>query len=86
MRSYYNVHIVWLALMLLTLSTYVLGELGKGGTAAVVLVITMAGAKGSFIIRDFMQLKGVSMIWQLLMYGWLWVTCSTITVTYILSV
>ncbi len=86
MKSYYNVHMVWLVMMLLTFSTYVLGEMGNGGTAAVVLVVAMAGVKGSFIIRDFMLLKGVSMIWKLLMYGWLWLTCSTITVTYILSV
>ena len=84
-KAYYNVHTVWLVMMLLTLSTYVLGELGEGGFVVVVFILGTAMLKGSFIIRDFMELKGVSMLWKVLMYGWLWTICITITVTYIVS-
>jgi len=85
MSAYYNVHTVWLAMMLLTLTTYVMGELGKSGLVVVLFIVVTVGLKGSFIIRDFMELKGVSIIWRVLMYGWLWSICTTITVTYILS-
>ncbi|MFW5451399.1 MAG: cytochrome C oxidase subunit IV family protein [Methylophagaceae bacterium] len=82
MRNYYNVHTVWMLMVLLTLATYVMGQLAYSS----ILVLVMAAIKGSLIIRDFMELKGVSLLWRVIMYGWLWIICLTIAITYIISV
>ena len=85
MKSYFNVHTIWLLMMLLTLSTYTVGELNYGGGIAVLLLLLTAVIKGSFIIRDFMELKDVSLLWRIIMYGWLWTVCFVIAITYFIS-
>ena len=86
MKAYYNVHTIWLVMMLLTLSTYAMGELDFSGVAAVLILLSTAAIKGVLIIRDFMELKGVSLLWRVIMYGWLGIVCSAIAVSYIISV
>lgn len=85
MKNYYNIHTIWIAMLLLTISTYAVGKMGFGGTGAVLLLLATALIKGIFIIRDFMELKGVSLLWRVIMYGWLWTVCITIAVSYIIS-
>jgi len=86
MKKIYNVHTVWIAMMVLTLSTYFLGKLNFSGIAPVLILLVIAMIKGTFIIRDFMELKGVSLLWRVIMYGWLTIVCFVIGVTYIESV
>lgn len=86
MKSYYNVHTIWLVMIFLTLSTYAIGELAFSGVAAVLILLSTAAIKGILIIRDFMELKGVSLLWRVIMYGWLGIVCSAIAVSYIISV
>jgi hypothetical protein len=69
----------------LTISTYTVGKLGYGSTGAVLFILLTAVIKGSLIIRDFMELRGVSLLWRVIMYGWLWVTCAVIAISYIVS-
>jgi len=85
MKSYYNVHTIWIAMMLLTISTYVIGEQGASGIGIVLFLLLTAMIKGVFIIRDFMELKGVSLLWRVIMYGWLWTVCIAIAITYMIS-
>ena len=72
-------------MLLLTLSTYVLGKLDFSGLAVVLILLVTAIIKAVFIIRDFMELRGVSLLWRVIMYGWLWVICIAIIITYIIS-
>jgi len=72
-------------MMVLTISTYTVGKLGYGGMGAVLFLLLTAVIKGSLIIRDFMELRGVSLLWRIIMYGWLWVTCAVIAISYIIS-
>ena len=72
-------------MMVLTLATYAAGKLGYSGTTAVLLLLLTAVIKGVFIIRDFMELRGVSLLWRVIMYGWLWIICIAIAITYIVS-
>lgn len=71
--------------MLLTLFSYTVGKLGLSGELAVFLLLLVSLIKGIFIIRDFMGLRGVSLIWRILMYGWLWTVISVIAITYSIS-
>ena len=71
--------------MLLTLFSYTVGKLGVSGELAVFLLLLVSLIKGIFIIRDFMGLRGVSLIWRILMYGWIWTVISVIAITYSIS-
>jgi len=73
-------------MMFLTLSTYALGDLGFSGVVAVLILLSTAAIKGVFIIRDFMELKGVSLLWRVIMYGWLGTVCLAIAITYFISI
>ena len=86
MKQRYNVHTVWLLMVILTLSTYVVGESGQEGIYIVIFLLLTAMVKGGLIIRDFMELKDVSTIWKIIMYGWLSIVCTVIAVTYIVSI
>jgi cytochrome c oxidase subunit 4 len=85
MKAYYNAHTIWIVMMLLTLSTYAVGKLDCSGVIVVLFLLLTALIKGSFIIRDFMELKDVSLLWRAIMYGWLWTVCLVIAVTYFIS-
>jgi hypothetical protein len=85
MKNYYNIHSIWIALLLLTIFTYSVGTLGFSGLVVVSILLLTSVIKSVFIIRDFMELKGVSLLWRALMYGWLWSVILTIAVTYVIS-
>ncbi len=85
MSKYYNIHTIWLTMVLLTISSYAVGKLGFSGTTAVLALLITAVIKGIFIIRDFMELRGVSLLWRIIMYGWLWVVCIAIAICYLIS-
>jgi len=85
MSKLYNIHTIWLAMLLLTLTTYAIGKLGYNGMAIIFLLIISTVIKAIFIIRDFMELRGVSLLWRVIMYGWLLIVCAGITIAYIIS-
>jgi len=85
MNKAYNIHLVWLGLMLLTVASYFIGELGNGGIVAMIFLMFAAAIKAFLIIRDFMGLRNVSLLWQAIMYGWLFVVCSGIAAAYLVS-
>lgn len=84
MNKLYNIHTVWLMLVLLTLITYGLSYIDANGAAIMLILMVVAFAKGAMIIRDYMELKGVSLLWKIIMYGWLTVVCLVILVAYLL--
>ena len=73
-------------MMVLTLSTYFIGEQAYGGVSIVLFLLLTAFIKGGLIIRHFMELNGVSLLWQVIMYGWLSTVCIAIAMTYIVSI
>ena len=85
MNRAYNIHSIWLAMLLLTLTTYAIGKLGYSGAAVMLFLLSTAAVKAGLIIRDFMELRGVSLLWRLIMYGWLLVVCVAIATAYIIS-
>jgi len=84
MNKLYNIHTVWLMLVLLTLITYGLSFIDANGTVIMLVLMIVAFCKGVMIIRDFMELKGVSLLWKLIMYGWITVVSLAIVVAYLL--
>ena len=72
-------------MLLLTLSTYLMGKLGFTGSIIVLILLLTSIVKGTLIIRDYMELRGVSLLWRVMMYGWLWGTTAAIAITYLIS-
>jgi hypothetical protein len=62
-----------------------MGKLGYSGASVMLFLLLTAAIKSVFIIRDFMELRGVSLLWRVIMYGWLLVVCVAIAITYIIS-
>lgn len=72
-------------MLLLTLTTYAIGKLGYSGALVMLFLLSTAAVKAGLIIRDFMELRGVSLIWRVIMYGWLLTVCAAIAIAYIAS-
>ena len=85
MNNLKTVNTLWLVMMALTISTYMLGALGLSGIAVVMFLLLTVLIKSTFIIRDFMELRGVSTLWKAIMYGWLGVVTLGIAIAYIVS-
>lgn len=85
MKIYYTAHNLWLSMIVLTLLSYILGQLEVSGTVAVVLLLLVSLIKSTIIIRDFMGLRGVSLLWRIIMYGWLWTVILAILIAYRVS-
>ena len=80
-----NVHTLWIAMLLLTMTTYAMGKLDLSGAVVMLFLLLTAAVKATFIIRDFMGLRGVSLLWRVIMYGWLITVCTAIAITYFIS-
>jgi len=72
-------------MIFLTLSTYAFGKLGNNGIVVVLVLLLTVVIKGTFIIRDYMELKDVSLLWRVIMYGWLWGITLALAITYLIS-
>ncbi|MBI4755768.1 MAG: cytochrome C oxidase subunit IV family protein [Betaproteobacteria bacterium] len=62
--------------------TWVVGESGSAGPAAVALILGLAFAKGWLVIREFMVLRRASLLWNLIVGGWLTLVLAIIALTY----
>ena len=85
MSKIYNPKTLWIVMIFLTIFTYSMGKFGFSGIIPVMLLILTILIKSTFIIREFMGLRGVSLLWRSIMYGWLWMVTIVITVTYLIS-
>jgi cytochrome c oxidase subunit 4 len=85
MRKLHNVTALWLLMMVLTITTYMMGTLGYSGIKVVMFLLLTILIKGTIIIRDFMELRGVSLIWKIIMYGWLGVVTFGIAISFIID-
>ncbi len=85
MKKYYNIHTIWLLLILLTLSTYLFGHYQTSGFSVVLFLVVTAVIKAVLIMREFMELRGVSLMWRIIMYGWLTIVCLGIIISYAVS-
>ena len=83
MNKIYNINTLWAVMMLLTISTYAIGALGFSGTKVVMFLLFTVLLKSTFIIRDFMELHGVSLLWRVIMYGWLGIVTLGIAIAYV---
>ena len=75
----------WLVLVIATITTWYLGEVGAAGTAAIVAMLLIAFVKGRLVILDFMDLRTAPLMWRALLEGWLIFVSSMILLAYWMS-
>lgn len=73
---------VWLVLILATGATWFIGETGSAGPVAVVVILAIALVKGWLVIREFMGLRWVKLLWRIVVVGWLAFILLLIALTY----
>ena len=78
-------HRAWLVLLVATLITWYLGEVGAAGTSAIVTMLIIAFIKGRLVILDFMELREAPTLWRVLLEGWLILVSGLILLAYWIS-
>ena len=67
--------LTWALLLLATLTTWLIGDLEQGATAAPVAAMATVGVitffKGRAVALDFMGLRRITFLWRGLVLGWL---------------
>ncbi len=81
-----QLNFVWVVLMLATLATFAIGEIGErigiAGPLAMAALLAISIVKGRLVMLDFMGLRGVKFFWRGLMIGWLLLVSALIAIAY----
>ena len=81
-----QLNFVWVVLMLATLATFAIGEIGErigiAGPLAMAALLALSIVKGRLVMLDFMGLRGVKFFWRGLMIGWLLLVSALIAIAY----
>lgn len=75
---------VWLIMMSLTLTTYLIGRMGLGGISASLTVLGFALLKGQMLGDYFMGLKRLKGFWRWPVSLWLFLPGGLITIAFLL--
>ena len=79
-----QLNFVWVVLMLATLATFAIGEIGErigiAGPLAMAALLAISIVKGRLVMLDFMGLRGVKFFWRGLMIGWLLLVSALIAI------
>lgn len=75
-------NVLWVALLVATVLTWLIGKTGHAGPLAVSAILVIAAIKGWMIIQDFMALRRVRLLWRGLVLGWLLVVLAVILIAY----
>lgn len=81
-----HLNTVWVVLLLATLATWAIGEVGEqlgiAGPLAMLMLLAISFVKGRLVLLDFMGLRGVKFFWRGLLLGWLLLVSALIAVAY----
>lgn len=77
--------VVWAALLLLTLSTYLLGTRDPGGALVMGAVLVLTLFKGQLVAWHFMGLRQVRPAWRLAMLAYLALVGMAIAGAYLIA-
>ncbi len=75
---------IWLALVALTIVTYLIGEEVAAGKAIMLSVLVIALIKGQLIANYFMGLRQVSWLWRGIILGYFLVVGVMVAIAYLM--
>jgi cytochrome c oxidase subunit IV len=77
---------IWLLLLLLTGTTYVIGEAGLGGLTITLTVLGTAVIKVQMVANYFMGLRHTRWLWRGIVLGWLLLVAGLISFAFLTAV
>lgn len=80
--STHFLNIVWVALLVATVLTWVIGKSALMSVGMVVVILAISAIKGWLIVEDFMALRRVRLLWRAIVLGWLLLTLAVILFAY----
>jgi len=75
--------LIWLALVILTIGTFLIGEEVSAGKTVMLSVLAIALIKGQLIANYFMGLRHVSWLWRGIILGYFVVVGGMIAIAYL---
>jgi len=75
--------LIWLALVILTISTFLIGEEVTAGKTVMLSVLVISLIKGQLIANYFMGLRHVSWLWRGIILGYFVIVGSMIAIAYL---
>ena len=78
--------LIWLLLMLLTVTTYAISETGMGGTIIMLIVLGIAAIKVQLVTNYFMALRDTRWLWRGIVLGWLMLVTGLIVIAYLTTI
>lgn len=76
---------VWLALVVLTMVSYGLGETGQTGSQTVYLLLGIAMIKSQLVAHYFMDLRNTTWLWRLVMLLYFLIVGGLIALGYLMG-
>lgn len=77
--------LVWLALVVLTLTTYAMGESGMAGNGAMLALLLIALVKGQMVANYFMGLRHAALGWRAVILAYFLIVGGLIALAYSLA-
>ena len=78
----FQVSLLWISMIVLTLLSFAMAVVGYQGTFFVGFVLVTGFIKGQIIIDHFMQLKSARLLWRLIVSIWLITVLAVIGLLY----
>jgi hypothetical protein len=75
--------LIWLLLIAATGVTWWIGERGAAGTVPMLVMLGLAGFKGTLVVLDFMALRRVRLLWPAILLAWLFIVLGVIVAAYL---
>jgi cytochrome c oxidase subunit IV len=77
---------IWLLLLLLTATTYSIGEAGLSGVTIMLFVLGTAAIKVQLVANYFMGLRRTRWLWRGIVLGWLLLVTALITIAFLTTI
>jgi predicted membrane protein len=77
--------IIWLALVTLTVMTFILGEAGLSGKGVMLTLLAITMVKSQLVANYFMALRKTKLLWRAIMFGYFVIVGSLIAVAYLMG-
>ena len=77
--------VIWLMLVVLTITTFSLGEAGVSGKGVMLTLLAITMIKSQLVANYFMSLRKTRFLWRAIMLGYFLIVGSLIALAYLMG-
>jgi caa(3)-type oxidase subunit IV len=77
--------VTWLVLIMLTITTFTIGEADMPGKNTMLTLLTISMIKSQMVANYFMGLRHTRLLWRLIMFGYFLVIGGLIALAYLMG-